>query len=83
MRLEDVCDTFRVTVPPAPGVTARPEIVRLRAQGYGHTEIARHLNSLGVPTPSGRGQWWPDTVRRHVDPGPWRDYIRHYRRQHR
>ena len=70
-----------MTVPPASSapIAARPEIVRLRAAGYGHTEIARTLNRAGVPTPSGRGQWWPDTVRRHVDPGPWRDDIRRYR----
>lgn len=82
LRLDDALGTFVVTIPPAP-VAARPEIVRLQAAGYGATAIARSLNRRQIPTPSGRGQWWPDTVRRHVDPGPWRDYIRRYRSQHR
>lgn len=65
---------------PAPtNLQARAEIVRLQAEGYGLAKIARSLNTRQVPTPSGRGQWWPDTVRRHVDPGPWAAYIRRYR----
>lgn len=70
---------------PAPSTTlqARAEIIRLQAQGYGLATIARSLNARGVATPSGRGQWWPDSVRRHVNPGPWADYIRRYRMTHR
>ena len=60
-------------------VEARAEIVRLQAAGYGYTTIANSLNRRGVPTPSGRGRWHPETVKRHLDPGPWRDYIRRYR----
>lgn len=60
-------------------VDARAEIVRLRAEGYGPTTIARSLNARGVSTPTGRGVWWPATVRRHVDPGPWAAYVRRYR----
>lgn len=55
---------------------ARVEINRLRAAGYGPTAIARSLNARGIPTPTGRGGWWPQTVRRHVDPAPWAAYIR-------
>ena len=65
--------------PPPARVEARSEIARLQARGYGWTAIARSLNGRRVPTPSGRGRWHPDTVRRHIDPAPWRDYIRRYR----
>jgi hypothetical protein len=68
---------------PAPGgIRADAEIGRLRAAGYGTTAIARSLNSRGIPTPSGRGQWWPDTVRRHADPiarARWAHYVAGYR----
>lgn len=57
-------------------VDARAEIVRLRAEGYGYTAVARSLNARGVSTPTGRGQWWPASVLRHVDPAPWADYMR-------
>lgn len=60
-------------------VDARAEIARLTAAGYGPVTIARALNERGVSTPSGRGQWHHATVIRHVDPGPWRDYVRAYR----
>jgi hypothetical protein len=79
-RLEDHLGVLRVTFddsPPIPAVI--PEIRRLQAQGYGPTAIARMLNRRQVPTPTGRGRWHPDTVKRHVNPGPWRDYMRHYR----
>ena len=65
-----------------PAVYARAEIVRMRAQGYGTTAIARSLNARGYPTPSGRGQWWADTVRRHADPiarAQWANYVHDYR----
>ncbi len=79
-RLEDHLGTLRVTFDPQPvKVAAVPEIIRLRAQGFGPTAIARSLNRRGVPTPSGRGRWHPQTVVRHIDPGPWRDYVRRYR----
>lgn len=66
----------------ARSVNARAEISRLRAAGYGAAETARSLNRRGVPTPSGRGRWHPETVRRHADPAvaaQWREYIRGYR----
>jgi hypothetical protein len=80
-RLEDHLGTFRVTFdpPPPPVVRAVPEIVRMQAAGYGFTAIARSLNKRRIPTPSGRGRWHPDTVKRHLNPGPWRDYMRQYR----
>lgn len=87
LRLEDELGTFRVGAPDdlcgCQPIEARAEIVRLKAQGVGHTQIAKSLNTRGVPTPTGRGVWWPDTVKRHVDPVPWRDYIRRYRLRHR
>jgi len=65
----------------APSLNARAEIARLQAAGYGTTVIARTLNARGVPTPTGRGMWWPDTVRRHVEPAGWAEYMRRYRRR--
>lgn len=62
-----------------PAIAARAEIVRLQAGGYGPTEIARTLNVRGVPTPTGRGIWWPETVKRHVDGAAWAAYMRSYR----
>jgi len=84
-RLEDELGTFKVMFDPPspPKVAAVPEILRLRAQGYGPSAIARNLNRRGVPTPSGRGRWWPDTIKRHIDPGPWREYMRRYRADRR
>jgi hypothetical protein len=73
--------TIRLGAPPA-GLDARAEIARLRAAGYGPTVIARTLNARGVATPTGRGIWWPETVKRHVDPLPWRAYMRAYRGRH-
>lgn len=67
-------------------VNARAEIGRLRASGLGAAEIARSLNRRGVATPSGRGSWWPETVRRHADPrvaAQWRDYMARYRARRR
>lgn len=80
LRLEDApgYSTLRLTGP-APTVQARPQIVELRAAGQSWSSVARTLNARGVPTPTGRGMWWPESVRRHVDPAPWRDYIRRYR----
>jgi Recombinase len=65
-----------------PTLQARTEIARLQARGYGWTAIARSLNNRNIPTPSGRGRWHPDSVRRHIHPAPWRDYIRRYRLTH-
>jgi len=31
--------------------------------GYSHKSLAMHLNSTGVATVTGRGTWWPKTVR--------------------
>lgn len=81
-RLADVLGTLVIAYddgPPAGQVQARPEIVRLQAQGYGPTAIARSLNRRRIPTPSGRGRWHPETVQRHVNPGPWADTMRRYR----
>lgn len=64
------------------GVNAAAEISRLTAAGYGATAVARSLNSRGIPTPSGRGRWHPETVRRHADPitrRRWAAYMRGYR----
>ena len=82
-RLVDELGTIRVSFdpPPVTQIAAVPEIIRLRAQGLGPTAIARSLNRRRVQTPSGRGRWHPDTVKRHLDPGPWRDYMRRYRAQ--
>jgi Recombinase len=81
-RLENELGVLRVRFDPSPPrVAAVPEILRLRAQGFGPSAIARSLNRRGVPTPSGRGRWHPDTVKRHIDPGPWREYMRRYRAQ--
>ena len=84
-RLEDHLGTFQITFdpPPPPRVQAGPEIMRLKAQGYGPSAIARSLNRRNIPTMSGRGRWHPDTVKRYVDPAPWRDYMRRYRARQR
>lgn len=65
-----------------PGVNAAAEIHRMWAAGYGDAVVARSLNARSVPTPSGRGRWWPETVRRHADPvarARWNAYIHRYR----
>jgi hypothetical protein len=75
----DLCDCQPAN---ARQVNARAEISRLRAAGYGAAETARSLNARGVPTPTGRGKWWPETVRRHADPAvtlAWRRYMADYR----
>ncbi len=68
------------------GPDPRPMITALRAQGYGPSAIARHFNATGLPTPSGRGRWHPETVARHADPA-YRArnaaYMRTYRARHR
>jgi hypothetical protein len=61
------------------------EIARMSADGYGPTAIALSLNARGVPTPSGRGQWWPATVYRHGNPqarAAWAGYVRSYKQIH-
>ena len=63
-------------------IDAAAEITRLWAAGYTTAEISRSLNGRGVPTPSGRGKWHPDGVRRYGDPRArekWNDYMRQYR----
>lgn len=73
--------TLRLTGP-ATRLDARAEIARMRAAGYGPTVIARTLNARGVATPTGRGVWWPETVKRHVDErARWAEYMRGYRRR--
>lgn len=79
-RLVDELGTIRVGYDDdRPQLAAVPEILRLQAQGYGPSAIARSLNRRRIPTPSGRGRWHPETVKRHIDPGPWREYMRQYR----
>ena len=73
--LQSELGTFRVRI------DARPTIAALRATGLGPTAIARHLNSHGINTPSGRGRWYPETVIRHENPDRWNAYMREYRRR--
>jgi Recombinase len=49
-------------------VEALARIAELTTAGYGPSAIARRLNADGIPTPSGRGRWHPETVIRHRDP---------------
>ena len=79
MRLPEAWHDWR---PADPRVNAAAEISRLTAAGYGATAVARSLNSRGIPTPTGRGRWHPETVRRHADPitrRRWAAYMRRYR----
>lgn len=67
-------------------VEARAEIGRLWAAGYTTAAVTRSLNARGYPTPTGRGQWHPGTVRRTGDPRAaqaWRSYMRRYREARR
>jgi hypothetical protein len=73
-------------LPLPPPVDTRAEISRLWAAGYTTAAITRSLNGRQIPTPSGRGRWHPDSVRRHADPiahDRWNAYIRGYRRRRR
>ena len=80
LRLDGGVDPVDATTGRQVGADAAAgEIVRLVRDGYGYTEIARSLNARGVPTPTGRGQWWPATARRHVDRMGWAAYMRRYR----
>lgn len=65
---------------PAP-IEARALIGRLSAEGLGVTAIANRLNRTGVATPSGRGRWYPVTVKRHAHPEAWAAWMREYRRR--
>jgi len=41
----------------------KPIVDRLKAEGHETAySIAKELNELGIPTPSGRGKWYPHTV---------------------
>lgn len=60
-------------------MSARPVIAGLRAEGATWAGIARTLNARGVPTPTGRGRWWGESVARHANPDAWAAYMRHYR----
>jgi hypothetical protein len=64
-------------------VPPRTIIAALYAQGHGPTVIARRLNADRVPTPSGRGHWYPETVHRHMHPDAWNAYMRDYLRRRR
>ncbi len=71
--------TSPVTYTGRPIMSARPVIAGLRAEGNSWAAIARTLNAGGVPTPTGRGRWWGESVHRHADPEAWAAYMRHYR----
>ena len=63
---------------------ARAEIARLRASGQSWRAVAHTLNQAGIPTPTGRGSWWPQTVMRHADQrarSDWSAYIARYRQR--
>lgn len=67
-------------------IEARAEIQRMWRHGYTDTAIARSLNARAVPTGSGRGRWYPATVRRFADPTArehWRQYIARRRARER
>lgn len=67
-------------------INARAEIVRLRAAGLGAAETARSLNRRGIATPTGRGRWHPETVRRHAEELVrlrYNAYQREYKARHR
>ena len=59
---------------PAEGLEAEPVgstrelILGLQREGHGLRSVAAQLNARGIPTPSGRGQWWAATVRQYLDP---------------
>lgn len=59
--------------------SARAAIAQLRDDGATWSTIARTLNGRGVPTPSGRGRWYPETARRHADPASHAAYMRAWR----
>ncbi len=63
-------------------MNAEREIARLRAAGVGWHTIAATLNREGVPTMSGRGQWWAATCRSVMDRPRHNAYHRAYRRRH-
>ncbi len=80
MTLPDV-GTVRLTGPtPSSTIDARATIVQLHARGMGWTRIAHELNASGVPTPSGRGQWYATSAYRHTQGRDgWARYMRAYR----
>lgn len=57
----------------------RDVIPALVKAGYSDRLIAATLNAHGIPTPSGRGQWWPASVQHTRDPGGWAAYMRGYK----
>jgi hypothetical protein len=63
-------------------VDAHVEISRMLDDGYSRAEIARSLNARSIPTPSGRGRWWPSSVwRGGTTQGreEWAAYMRRYK----
>lgn len=80
LRIEDQVGTVRVG-PSRDASIARDRMLELRAEGMGLRRIARQLTVEGVPTPSGRGQWWPASVARTIDRDRWNAYMRGYRRR--
>ena len=65
--------------PPARPAPARVVIAELRAGGMSWHAVARTLNASGVPTPSGRGRWYPETCNRHANPDAHAAYMRAWR----
>ncbi len=65
--------------PLPPPIIADVDIARLRADGHGVTAIARWLNDNGVPTASGRGLWYPETVHRRLHRARHAAYMRDWR----
>lgn len=66
-------------------MNADADVARMVAAGYSWHQIAQSLNARGVPTMSGRGEWWASTVRRHFDDryrADWAGYVRRYRAVH-
>lgn len=66
---------------PASGGATHPRVViaQLREAGLSWNAVARTLNRQGVPTPSGRGSWYGETVNRHANPHAHAAYMRDYR----
>jgi hypothetical protein len=65
--------------------SASPDVLiaAMAARGLRASAIAHRLNVAGVPTGSGRGRWYGETVQRRVDRAGWNAYMRAYRARQR